>query len=97
MKRLQTTIQKTFTVKHRGKTYHIDYLNSDGQILGLINRNNWEITDEDGEELQIHLIKGKSKKEKEKVMKDLELAEKLIEFCVKHWDDYDKEIMQDFS
>ena len=64
----QTTLQKTFTIKLKDKTYFVDYLNSDGQILGLINRDN--------------------KKEKEQAEKNLELADKLISFCIKHFEDY---------
>lgn len=48
MKIEQTVLQKTFYVRHKGKMYYIDYLNSDGQSLGLINRDNWEISDEEG-------------------------------------------------
>ncbi|MBS3077365.1 hypothetical protein J4233_03770 [Candidatus Pacearchaeota archaeon] len=84
----QTTLQKTFTIKLKDKTYFVDYLNSDGQILGLINRDNWEIYDENSEELQIYTFKSSSKKEKEQAEKNLELADKLISFCIKHFEDY---------
>jgi len=88
MKLEQTTLQKTFTVKHKGKSYFVDYLNSDGQTLNLLNRNNWEVYDKDSEELQIYTFQRDSKKKKEQAKKNLELAEKLVEFCVRHFGDY---------
>lgn len=88
MKIEQTTIQKTFTIKHNGKVYYVDYLNADGQILGLINRNNWEINDQENELLDIYTFKGQSKRKNEKVKKNRELAEKLVRFCIKHFEDY---------
>ena len=69
MKLLQTVIQKFFTVTNRGKTYYIDFINSDDEIL-LGNRDYWEILDEEWEE----------------VNKKLKI--KLINFCIKHFDDY---------
>lgn len=77
--------KKNFTVKHKGKTYYVDYLNSDGQILGLSNRDYWEVYNEDDEELPNHKIKG------DKVIlnkKELRLKIKLIKFCIKHFEDY---------
>lgn len=91
MKLDQSTLQRTFMVKHKGKSYCVNYLNSDGQILGLLNRSNWEIT-VDGEELNIYSFKSDTKKEKEQVDKNMGLAEKLVEFCVKHFNDYQPEL-----
>ncbi len=88
MKIEQTTIQKTFSVKYLGKLYCVDYVNSDGQTLALLNRNNWEIYDEDRKELQIYLFKKSSKKEKEMVKKNMTTARKLINYCVKHFNDF---------
>ena len=50
-----------FTIEHKGKIYYNDYLDSDGQILN-INRDNWEVLNEEFEEinnekLKIKLIK----------------------------------------
>lgn len=91
MKLEQSTLQRTFMVKHKGKSYCIDYLNSDGQILGLLNRNNWEIS-KNGEELNIYSFKSDTKKEKKLIDKNMELAEELVEFCIKHFDDYPPEL-----
>ena len=88
MKLEQTTLQQTFMVKYRRKSYCIDYLNSDGQTLGLLNRDNWEVTDEDGESINVYRFKSDTKKEKEQIKQNIKLVRKLIEFCVKHFKDY---------
>ena len=88
MKLEQTTLQKTFIVKHKGKSYFINYMDSNGQTLGLLNRNNWEVCDENSEELQVYMFQGDGKKKKEQAKKNLELAEKLVGFCIKHFEDY---------
>jgi DNA-binding FadR family transcriptional regulator len=51
MKIIQTTMQKTFVVKHGVKTYVVDFAGSDGQSLATFNRKAFEVFDEDGEEL----------------------------------------------
>ncbi|MBM3232634.1 hypothetical protein FJZ18_00510 [Candidatus Pacearchaeota archaeon] len=82
MKITQTILQKTFRVEHHGKVYYVDYVNSDGQALILLNRDNWQIYDENHEELNIYLWKDSNKKEKKKIEMNLCLAEKLISFCI---------------
>ena len=86
MKLLQSTLERNFTVKHYGKTYYLNYLNADGPIL--LNRYHWEILDKELEELNIYEFKSMTKKEKEQVKKNMELANKLIEFCIKHFNDF---------
>jgi len=44
-------LEKQFEVKFKNKIYYISYLNSDSNTLCLFNRNNWEIYQEDGDEL----------------------------------------------
>lgn len=88
MKIEQSTIQRTFTVRHKGRTYFVDYLNSDGQILGLMNRNNWEVFDKDSEELPVYIFRDSTKKEKKEAEKNRKLFEKLVKFCINHFDDY---------
>lgn len=83
MKLTQSTIQKFFTVTHKGKTYYIDYINSDDAIM-IGNRDYWEVLDEELEEISPYLI-GKSNKQAEKNAK---LYYKLVEFCKKHFNDY---------
>lgn len=55
MQLLQSTLERNFTVKHKGKTYYIDYLNSNGQIL--LNREIWEVINEDWKEIENKKLK----------------------------------------
>ncbi len=89
MKLTQTVVQKTFHVEYKGKVYYVDYVNSDGQELILLNRDDWEITDENHEEIGIYLWNNSSKKEKRRVRSNQLLADKLITFCIKHFNTYD--------
>lgn len=75
MKIKQFTIQKTFAIKYKGNDYYVDYLNSNDQILGLINRDNWTIFNENQEQIIIN-------KKTEKLLR------KLVKFCIKHFEDY---------
>ena len=87
MKLQQSILNKTFIVNYQGKDYCIDYLNSDGHTLGLLNRDIWEVT-KDGENVNIYTFKGDSKKRREEAKKNLVLVRKLINFCIKHFEDY---------
>jgi hypothetical protein len=89
MRLTQTILEKHFTVKHKGKTYYISYLNSDKPCLALLNRFNWEILDEELEELNIYYTNGCNKKQ---IDKNNELIEELISFCMKHFNDFNPEI-----
>jgi len=51
MKVLQNTLNKVWVIEYQGNRYVIDFLNSDGQTLALSNRNYWEVTDENMEEV----------------------------------------------
>ena len=88
MKLQQSILNKTFIVNHKGKDYCVDYLNSDGHTLGLLNRDYWEITDEDCENVNIYIFKSDNKKIREEVKKNRILVQKLINFCIKHFNDY---------
>lgn len=88
MKLVQSTLERNFTVKHKRKYYYVNYLNSDGQILGLLNRYHWEVTDEEWEEINIYEFKDTSKKEREQIRKNRKLMEELIKFCIKHFNNY---------
>ena len=70
----QTVIEKYFTVKHKGKTYYIDFINSDDAIL-LGNRDYWEVLNEELEYID-----------------DINLINKLVNYCIKHFDDYKPKI-----
>ena len=84
----QTVLEKNFTVEHKGRTYNVNFLDSDGQVLGLLNRDIWDIYDEEGEELNIYVFKDTTKKELKQIEKNLRLHYKLINFCTKHFNDY---------
>ena len=88
MNLIGNTLQKTFLIKHRGKEYCVNYTNSDYSNPILINRENWEILDEDGEELNIYFLKSNTKKEKSKINLDKRMYAKLIRFCVKTFNSY---------
>ena len=81
-------MEKSFTIEHNGKMYYVDYLNSDGQILGLINRDNWEVYEEEGEELDIYFFKGAKSKEKEHIKKNAKLMNRLLKHCIRHFNGY---------
>ncbi len=62
--------------------------NSDNQILGLSNRDYWQILTEDLEELDIYVFENTTKKEIKQINKNVKLMNKLIKFCQKHFEDY---------
>ena len=93
---IQSILERNFTVKDGGKFYHINYLNSDGQILGLLNRSNWEVTDEEGEGISVYEFQCSTKKEKEQIRNNIKLLNKLIKFCIKHFDNYQPNYEEDF-
>lgn len=80
-------ISRDWTVEDNGKTYHINYTNADFQTLALCNRNYFEVYDEESEELQTHLFSSdeKTEEKKQEILKNIELEEKLIEFCIKNF------------
>lgn len=86
-------LEKNFTVEYKGKTYYVGYLNSDGQVLGLVNRDNWEIYDEEGEELNVYIYQRTTKKEKKQIEKNAKLYCKLISFCIKHFNDFKPKLL----
>ncbi len=53
----QNTISRDWTIVHEGRRFFVNFTNSDGQTLGLCNRENWQIHEEtaDGtEELNVY-------------------------------------------
>jgi len=88
MELIGNTIKKSFLVKYNKKKYHINYLNSDYPDPCLFNRDNWEIVDEDGEELNIYFLKSNTEKDSSKQKLFRKLYDKLISFCIKNFDNY---------
>lgn len=85
MKLEQTIIHKTFVVKLRGNTYYVDFIDSDGQTLKLLNRNNWEVYNKDHNELDIYSYYEEDKKRMIELNKNRKLSKKLIDFCLKNF------------
>ncbi len=96
----ESTLHKTFNVRYNGKVYSVDYLNSNGQNLGLLNRDTWEVycDDEEVTAYVIHDKDGKRMKSRvEEAEKNVKIIDSLIEFCIGHFNDYDKEVMKTFE
>ena len=92
IKLIQTVLIKHFTVEYKGKTYYVEYANSDGIPGYLFNRSDWEILDEELEELCVCEFQNDTKEEKEQTKNNIKLANKLITFCIKHFNDYKPKI-----
>jgi len=87
MKIIGNSLQKSFLVKHSGKTYYVNYLDADYPSPTLLNRDKWEVIDEDGEEIGPYIIKSVKNTNNKKT----NLYYKLIEFCVKNFNKYKSE------
>ena len=82
-------LEKQFEVKDKNKTYYISYLNSTSQNLSLLNREYWEIYEEDGDNFSdFKFIKNKFILDKNK----RKLKIKLIKHCIKNFNYYKPEI-----
>ncbi len=82
-------ISRDWTILHNGRKFYVNYTDSDGQTLALLNRNNWEVleeTDEGTEELDMYSFSTDTLQRKKAVEENIRLAEELIKFCVKNWD-----------
>lgn len=78
-------LEKQFEVKDKNKTYYISYLNSTSQNLSLLNREYWEIYEEDGDNFSdFKFIKNKFILDKNK----RKLKIKLIKHCIKNFNKY---------
>ncbi|MBI2655139.1 hypothetical protein HYX06_01815 [Candidatus Woesearchaeota archaeon] len=85
-------LERHFTIKHKERFYYVSYLNSDKPILGLINRDTWQILNEELEELGICEFQSNTKEEKEQIKSNRILADSLISFCIRHFSDYEPKI-----
>ena len=97
MKVLQDTISRDWQVEHRGRNFLVNFTESDGQTLALVNRDNWEITEEtdDGpREMTGVVLSGATKEEIRQAEDDLRIMTQLIRFCVEEWDN---EFMQNIA
>ena len=96
MKLVQSSLEKSFVVTYKGKEYFVNYLNSSDLIPSLVNRFHWEVFDENHEELNIFEFENMTKEEKEQIQKNRELRDYLIDFCIKHFNDYNPNFKEDF-
>ena len=62
----------------------------------LGNRDYWQVLDEELEEVCIYQFQNATKKEKQQINKNRKLTNKLIKFCIKHFDDYKADYKGDF-
>ena len=82
-------ISRNWTILHKGRTFYVNYTESDGQTLALCNRDNWEVweeTEEGTEELDAYSFQGDTPKEQAGAQENSLLKEKLIRFCIENWD-----------
>ena len=82
-------ISRDWTILHRGRKFYVNYTDSDGHTLALMNRSNWEVLEErdnDTEELNVYAFKSSTRKERELTAKNAVLKEKLVRFCIENWD-----------
>jgi len=97
----QNQISRDWTIRHEGRTFYVNYTQSDGPTLALMNRDHWEVLEEtpDGpEELDIYGSSGDSKEERAKVQENFELMKRLIRFCIANWDKgFMQEIKEDLQ
>jgi len=82
-------ISRDWTVLHKGRTFYVNFTESDGQSLALLNRDSWEIleeTDDGAEQLNIYTFKDDTPQQKKTAGQNAKLAEELIKFCIENWD-----------
>jgi hypothetical protein len=82
-------ISRDWTILHGGRKFYVNYTESDGQTLALLNPDNGEVleeTDDGPEELNVYVFKDDTPKGREIAAKNALLKEKLVKFCIENWD-----------
>ena len=82
-------ISRDWTILHHGRKFYVNYTESDGHTLALMNRDNWEVveeTDDDTEELNVYVFKDSKPKERQIAAENALLKERLVKFCIENWD-----------
>ena len=78
-------LERQFEVSFKDKIYYVSYLNSTSNTLCLLNREYWEIYEEDGDNFSdFKFIKNKFILDKNK----RKLKIKLIKHCIKNFNKY---------
>jgi len=83
------TISRCWTVVHDGRRFLVDFACSGAQILGVCDRENWRIrekTDDGVEESSAYVFSSSSPEEQKQAEENAEMIDKLIEFCLGHWE-----------
>ena len=78
-------LEKQFEVKFKNKIYYVSYLNATTNNLSLLNRDYWEIYEEEGDELFEFIFK-RNKFVLDKNRRKLKI--KLIRYCIKNFNNY---------
>jgi hypothetical protein len=94
-------ISRDWIILHKGRKFQVNFTDSDSQTLALLNRDNWEIweeTDDGSQELDVYIFKNSTPQQKKIAEENIRLAEELIKFCIKNWDNkFMQEIKKDMQ
>jgi len=82
-------ISRDWTILHNGRKFYVNYTESDSHTLALLNRDNWEVSEEvdgDIEELNVYEFSDDTARQRQIKKQNALLKEKLIGFCIENWD-----------
>jgi len=82
-------ISRDWTILHNGRKFYVNYTESDSHTLALLNRDNWEVSEEvdgDIEELNVYEFDDDTARQRQIKRQNTLLKEKLIRFCIENWD-----------
>jgi len=85
----QNQISRDWTILHNGRRFYVNYTDSDGQTLALLNRNNWEVSEEiegEIEELNIYVFNDDTPEQRKLKKANALLKEEMVKFCIENWD-----------
>ena len=89
MKIEQNTLSRDWIIKHEGRTFFINFTESDGQTLAMLNRDNWEISEQTAGgivELNGYIFSDTTQQERLRAEEEAALVKKIISFCIENWD-----------
>ena len=81
-------ISRDWTVLYDGRRFYVNYTDSDGQTLALLNRDNWEVSEEvDGviEELNMYIFNNDTPEQRKAKEENALLKDELVKFCLENW------------
>ena len=97
----QNSIARDWTVVHEGWRFHVNFMESDGQTLALLNRENWEIAEktEDGmEEFSVCAFNDSSPVERKQAEETARIIDELVAFCIENWEnEFMREIQENMK